>query len=280
MAVTNEPDSPLAAAAEHVLPLRAGEERAVAATKTYTAQLMAVAMLSAALAEDERRWAELRALPGQVADAIDRDAAAAAAAARFRDDDRPRRPRPRLQPLHRFRDRAQGEGDDRRHGPARTPPPTSSTGPMAILCAGLPVLLAAPGPRAFEDLDAVVGLARERTPRSSRISERPEILARGRGRPAPPRGRSRVALAHRGRRARASSSLQALAPPAAWTPTPPRPPEGDPHAMTAPDLLLAVDGGGTRTLAVVADLQGTVLGRGLGPAATCTPWVSCSSPRR
>jgi N-acetylglucosamine kinase-like BadF-type ATPase len=37
--------------------------------------------------------------------------------------------------------------------------------------------------------------------------------------------------------------------------------------MTTPDLLLAVDGGGTKTLAVVADLQGKVLARGLGPGS-------------
>ncbi|HEY7514385.1 MAG TPA: SIS domain-containing protein, partial [Vicinamibacteria bacterium] len=37
VAVTNVADSPLASAAEHVLVLHAGEERAVAATKTYTA---------------------------------------------------------------------------------------------------------------------------------------------------------------------------------------------------------------------------------------------------
>jgi N-acetylglucosamine kinase-like BadF-type ATPase len=37
--------------------------------------------------------------------------------------------------------------------------------------------------------------------------------------------------------------------------------------MNARDLVLAVDGGGTKTLAVVADLQGKVLGRGLGPGS-------------
>jgi N-acetylglucosamine kinase-like BadF-type ATPase len=37
--------------------------------------------------------------------------------------------------------------------------------------------------------------------------------------------------------------------------------------MTAADLLIGVDGGGTKTQAVVADLQGTVLARGLGGAS-------------
>ena len=46
-----------------------------------------------------------------------------------------------------------------------------------------------------------------------------------------------------------------------------RPPQGHAHPMSARDLLLAVDGGGTKTLAVVADLQGKVLARGLGPGS-------------
>ena len=46
LAITNEVDSPLAAQADFVLNIRAGEENAVAATKTYSAQLLAVAMLS------------------------------------------------------------------------------------------------------------------------------------------------------------------------------------------------------------------------------------------
>ena len=37
--------------------------------------------------------------------------------------------------------------------------------------------------------------------------------------------------------------------------------------MNAPELLLVVDGGGTKTEAVVTDLAGTVLGRGLGPSS-------------
>ena len=49
IAITNHPDSPLGAAAEHVLPCRAGRERAVPATKTYVAQLVVVAALVEAI---------------------------------------------------------------------------------------------------------------------------------------------------------------------------------------------------------------------------------------
>jgi glutamine---fructose-6-phosphate transaminase (isomerizing) len=45
VAVTNAPDSPLAAAAEIHVDIRAGAERAVAATKTYTAELLALYLL-------------------------------------------------------------------------------------------------------------------------------------------------------------------------------------------------------------------------------------------
>jgi glucosamine--fructose-6-phosphate aminotransferase (isomerizing) len=69
-ALSNDPASPLALAAEHCLILRAGEERAVAATKTYTAQLAALAMLSAAIAAREELWGGLLALPGQVRETI------------------------------------------------------------------------------------------------------------------------------------------------------------------------------------------------------------------
>ena len=46
VAVTNDPGSALAEAAEAVLPLAAGDELAVAATKTYTTQIAALALLA------------------------------------------------------------------------------------------------------------------------------------------------------------------------------------------------------------------------------------------
>jgi glutamine---fructose-6-phosphate transaminase (isomerizing) len=50
VAITNDPASDLAQAAAAVLPLDVGPERAVAATKTYTAQLASLALLAAHLA--------------------------------------------------------------------------------------------------------------------------------------------------------------------------------------------------------------------------------------
>ena len=68
IAVTNEPDSELAAAAEAVLPLCAGAELAVAATKTYSTQLAALGLLAGCLAG---RCDELADRLGEVADQIE-----------------------------------------------------------------------------------------------------------------------------------------------------------------------------------------------------------------
>ena len=63
VAITNDPGSDLATAADHLIELEAGPERAVAATKTYLAEIAVLAMLSAALSADDASAAELRAIP-------------------------------------------------------------------------------------------------------------------------------------------------------------------------------------------------------------------------
>ncbi|MGC9349030.1 MAG: SIS domain-containing protein [Anaerolineae bacterium] len=68
LTITNTLGSPLAEAAEHVIHLNAGQEVSVGATKTYTASLMALAMLSSALAEDEQRFEMLTQVPDYVAE--------------------------------------------------------------------------------------------------------------------------------------------------------------------------------------------------------------------
>jgi len=58
IAVTNDPASELAKAAEEVLALGAGIEQAVAATKTYTNQIAALALLAAHAADEGPRYVE------------------------------------------------------------------------------------------------------------------------------------------------------------------------------------------------------------------------------
>ena len=63
VAFVNVPDSPLAREARHVLALHAGEERSVAATKSFLAQLVAGARLVAAWEEEPTFSAALAELP-------------------------------------------------------------------------------------------------------------------------------------------------------------------------------------------------------------------------
>ena len=84
LAVTNDPDSSLAAQADYVIPLHAGEERAVAATKTYTAQLTALALLSCALGDDPARLEALRRVPLAVERVLDGEELIAEAVERYR----------------------------------------------------------------------------------------------------------------------------------------------------------------------------------------------------
>lgn len=84
LAITNEPESPLASAAELVLETLAGSERAVAATKTYTAQLLAIALVCAVAAEDSERLDQLGRVPDLVRELLGQDETIRSAAERHR----------------------------------------------------------------------------------------------------------------------------------------------------------------------------------------------------
>ncbi len=84
LAVTNAPDSPMAAAADFVMDIQAGPELAVAATKTYSCELMVIAMLSAALDPGMLGWQALANVPGWVGQALRHDEAIASAVLRYK----------------------------------------------------------------------------------------------------------------------------------------------------------------------------------------------------
>jgi glucosamine--fructose-6-phosphate aminotransferase (isomerizing) len=69
LAITNTRGSDLGTAAEHIIDLRAGPEKAVAATKTYTATVIALAMLTATLA-DTPAERDLTLLPDALAEVL------------------------------------------------------------------------------------------------------------------------------------------------------------------------------------------------------------------
>lgn len=83
-AITNSPGSPLAKAADFVIDIHAGPEKAVAATKSYTNSLLAIAMLSEALRGLGQPSADLLRLPKVVGSTLELSSQIAESAARYR----------------------------------------------------------------------------------------------------------------------------------------------------------------------------------------------------
>ena len=84
VALVNVEDSPLAGAAEFVLPLRCGPEKAVAATKSYLASLCAFLPVLAELTGDEELKRALDALPEQLTRTLELEGQARELAGRYR----------------------------------------------------------------------------------------------------------------------------------------------------------------------------------------------------
>lgn len=84
LAITNAPDSPLAEISNFVLDIKAGPELAVAATKSYTSELMAIAMLATALAGDMDGWGELERVSTWVKKTLQLDDIVQQSAQRYR----------------------------------------------------------------------------------------------------------------------------------------------------------------------------------------------------
>lgn len=81
--ITNEPRSALANLAEHVFLVRAGRERSVAATKTYTGQLMILYLIAYGLGA-KIRAVDVEALPDLAASALTLEREVTALAERYR----------------------------------------------------------------------------------------------------------------------------------------------------------------------------------------------------
>ncbi|MCE5260240.1 MAG: SIS domain-containing protein [Chloroflexi bacterium] len=175
LAITNETNSPLAKAARFVIPLHAGPEHSVAATKTYTAELLAAAMLSAALSADPVRLEELRALPGQTARTLELNASIIAQAERYR---------------YMTQTVALGRGltystaleaglklKEMTYISANAYSTADFMhGPIAILEPGFPLLAVAPSGTTYPDLLAALGECRRRGAEPIVISDMPQAL--------------------------------------------------------------------------------------------------------
>lgn len=179
VAVTNDPASPLARVADHCLPLHAGPEQAVAATKTYTTQLLALAMLSTALGGTAADWDALAALPSAVAAALRLNADIVARAERYRY-------------ARQFVVIGRGYNLATAWELALKikeityiiAEPYSAAefrhGPVALIEPGFPVLLVAPSGAAYGDTAALLALLEERGAEVIAISDQAALLARAR----------------------------------------------------------------------------------------------------
>jgi glucosamine--fructose-6-phosphate aminotransferase (isomerizing) len=84
-AITNHIDSPLSGEADFIIPLLAGDERSLAATKTYTAELAALAAISAMMSENYSELLdEMRKIPAAVTSILDQAAEIRRVAERYR----------------------------------------------------------------------------------------------------------------------------------------------------------------------------------------------------
>ncbi len=86
--ITNDPDSPLAETVDHTIYTHARAEKSVAATKTYTTSLLAIAMLSVSLSGSKGMWLDLERIPEAVSKTLKVDRMAIEAATRWRFSDR------------------------------------------------------------------------------------------------------------------------------------------------------------------------------------------------
>ncbi|MEZ4736572.1 MAG: SIS domain-containing protein [Caldilineaceae bacterium] len=83
-AITNFPGSDLSQQADYVINLHAGVEQSIAATKTYTSELAAIALLSTTLAQNQAMHDALAQIPDTVTATLALDQAIARFAERYR----------------------------------------------------------------------------------------------------------------------------------------------------------------------------------------------------
>lgn len=83
ISITNTKDAPISAISDHTILMDVEDEKSVAASKTYTSQLTAVAMLAAYYSEDEQLITDLELLPEYMRAALDQRSAAQAISKSF-----------------------------------------------------------------------------------------------------------------------------------------------------------------------------------------------------
>jgi len=175
LAITNEPGSPLAQSAEHVIACHAGKELSVAATKTYTAQLTALALLSAHWSDWEERKSEVQLLPEAVERTLELGDTVRQHSERYR-----------------YMEACVVLGRGYNYGTAHEialkikelsyllmdsySPADFKHGPIAVIEQGFPVILVAPSGQVFADMLSLAGELAEQGAELIAISDRQEAL--------------------------------------------------------------------------------------------------------
>jgi glucosamine--fructose-6-phosphate aminotransferase (isomerizing) len=178
-AITNARDSALGQAVDYTIDLHAGQEQSVAATKTYTAELMAVAMLSTALSGDQGMAQDLARLPGLVSQTLSTPNAIDRVAERYN-----------------YMRHCVVIGRGYNYSTAfeialkiaeltyTIVQPYSSAdfmhGPLALIEPGFPVFVIAPSGRMMADMNAFIATAQARGAELIVISDDSQVLARAR----------------------------------------------------------------------------------------------------
>ena len=173
--ITNVRDSPITAVSDHVLLCHAGEERAIAATKTYTTALALVALLAGQWANRQTLLDGLRVLPDQIHAMLTLDAPIARAVERYRDSQecavlaRGLNQATALEAALKMTETSYlvakpYSGADFLHGP------------IAMVSEGFPCMLYAPDGRAYPSMVELALKLRERAAEMIIVARSPEIL--------------------------------------------------------------------------------------------------------
>ena len=178
-AITNFPESDLAQTADFVIDLCAGEERAVAATKTYTAELAAIALLSTALSGDGAATQALDLVPVHITQTLNMNNNLDCIAERYR-----------------YAQSCVTIGRGYNYCTAfelslklkemtyTVVEPYSSAdflhGPLALIAQGFPVIVVAPSGRMLSEMKTFMNTAKARGAELIAISDDAEALALGR----------------------------------------------------------------------------------------------------
>ena len=178
-ALTNFPGSDLGQVADFVIDLHAGEELAVAATKTYTAELTAIAMLSTALSGDAEMARALELVPAHVTETLNLNGGLDCIAERYR-----------------YAQVCVTIGRGYNYSTAfelalklkemtyTVVEPYSSAdflhGPLALIALGFPVITVAPSGKMLPEMKTFMATAKDRGAELIVISDDAEALALGR----------------------------------------------------------------------------------------------------